>query len=199
MKLAQRLLCTGLVGLITTSQAHAELVYWTAPKGVGIWHAPSNWSSQQVPGPADTAVFDISAEVFLTQDVEIGAIQFLAETYVVVATIYFFGHSVQVNGPVTITNFIVFQSNGESSVITCTDWLLINGAWSSLTWPINTTVICNLLTLDDGSADYISLFRAWNLICDTVIVGDKGIFAIHNRMIGEMIKDRPTHACFSTT
>ena len=187
MKLVQRLLCAGLLGLITTSQSHAELVYWTAPNGVGIWHNPSNWSSQQVPKPGDTAVFDISAEVTLTQDVEIGAIQFLAETYFVVATLYLFGHSLQVNGPITITNFIVFRANGGGAVITCTDWLLVNGTWSSLTWPPNTTTICNSLTIDNGSADHISLYRAWILSCETVTVGDKGIFALHNAMTGDII------------
>lgn len=180
---------TLIVVTVLAADARAECIHWILPDDTqGAWHDPANWSTGTVPGPADTAVFNIWADVILTQDVEVGAIEFAGVAGFAVATLHLFGHKVQVNGPIEITdNFIVFGWDGQGAVITCTDWLLANGTWSmSFPFP-NITVICDSLTIDDGSAETLTLFRAWILECPLVTVGENGIFALHHSMTGSVV------------
>jgi hypothetical protein len=170
--------------------AHAERIYWIrADITLGAWHDPGNWSTGTVPGAADTAVFNISATVGFDQDIQVGALEFGGERNGW-GTLRLFGHDLQVNGPISITDeYGVYARDAQGSVIRCTDLLLANGSWTIYSVFPDITVSCDSLTVDDGSTptDRLTLFRAWILDCPTVTVGERGVLALHNSMVGTVV------------
>lgn len=50
---------------ILVSAVGADQIRWINPAG-GVWQHPANWDGGQVPGPTDTAVFDLAADYMVT-------------------------------------------------------------------------------------------------------------------------------------